>query len=216
MLQVLTLPVGDLEANCHIVYDDEKNAVLIDPGAEGHYILSELSRQELKPLAILLTHAHFDHFGAASEIMEATGIPLWVHPLDRDMVLSSEYSLAVQLGYGAQYRCPDAAGIRTFADGDCLKFSDELTFTVLHTPGHSPGGCCFRHEDLLFTGDTLFRDGVGRVDFKGGNIKDMRASLAKLGQLDGDCTCYCGHYMNTTLSHERQFNHYVNPSLKTW
>lgn len=211
MLNITQLPVGDLEANCFLVSDSEKNAVIIDPGAEAPHILSEISAQQLKPLAILLTHAHFDHFGAAADIIEALQIPLYVHPLDRAMVLSSEYSLAVQLGYGAYYRQPKEDQIRTFSDNEELKFSEELTFTVLHTPGHSPGSCCFRHAGILFSGDTLFRDGVGRVDFQGGNIRDMRQSLARLGALDGDCEVYCGHYGNTTLEHERTFGHYLIP-----
>ena len=214
MLNITQLPVGELEANCFLVADDEKNAVIIDPGAEASYILDAVRQQELKPLAILLTHAHFDHFGAAADVMEQTGVLLYVHTLDKPMVISAEYSLAVHLGYGAEYRCPDESKIRTFEEGDELKFSDELTFTVLHTPGHSPGSCCFRHENILLSGDTLFRDGVGRVDFQGGNIHDMRASLARLGAIEGDCTVYCGHFGNTTLEHERTFGHYLTSAKR--
>lgn len=211
MLNITRLPVGELEANCFLVADDEKNAVIIDPGAEASYILDVVRQQELKPLALLLTHAHFDHFGAAAEIMEQTGLPLYVHELDRAMLLSPEVCLAENLGFAAIYRKPDEAGIRTFTDNETLKFSDELEFLVIHTPGHSPGSSCFRHGDILFSGDTLFRDGVGRVDFKGGNIHDMRASLARLGAIEGDCTVYCGHYGSTTLEHERTYGHYLVP-----
>lgn len=211
MLNITRLPVGELEANCFLVADDEKNAVIIDPGAEASYILDVVRQQELKPLALLLTHAHFDHFGAAAEIMEQTGLPLYVHELDRAMLLSPEVCLAENLGFAALYRKPDEAGIRTFTDNETLKFSEELEFLVIHTPGHSPGSSCFRHGDILFSGDTLFRDGVGRVDFKGGNIHDMRASLARLGAIEGDCTVYCGHYGSTTLEHERTYGHYLIP-----
>ena len=211
MLNIRKLPVGELEANCFLVSDGENNAVIIDPGAEPDYILSEVKAAGLKPLAILLTHAHFDHFGAAAEIIEEYKIPLYVHSLDRPLVTSSEYSLAVQLGFGAMYRRPDEAYIRTFEDNETLKFSEELEFQVLHTPGHSPGSACFRHGDILFSGDTLFRDGVGRVDFQGGNIRDMRKSLARLGALEGDCKVYTGHYAETTLEHERTFGHYLIP-----
>ena len=165
MLKITKLPVGDLEANCYIVADDEMNAVIIDPGADGHIILDEIAAQGVKPLAMLLTHAHFDHFGAAADIMQEYPIPLYVHSLDRAMVTSAEYSLAVHLGYGAQYRMPQEDLIRTFEDNETLKFSEELEFLVIHTPGHSPGSSCFRHGDILFSGDTLFRQGVGRVDF---------------------------------------------------
>lgn len=211
MLKIQKLPVGELEANCFLVYDGENNAVIIDPGAEPDYILSEIESLGLKPLAILLTHAHFDHFGAAAEVIEKYQIPLYVHTLDRPMVTSAEYSLAVQLGFGAMYRRPDENFIRTFEDNETLKFSEELEFLVIHTPGHSPGSSCFRHGDILFSGDTLFRDGVGRVDFQGGNIHDMRKSLARLGALEGDCKVYTGHYAETTLEHERTFGHYLIP-----
>lgn len=210
-MKIQTIPVGQLEANCHIVSDDLGQAVLIDTGAEPQRILSAVKAANLKPLAILLTHAHFDHFGAAAEIQAETNIPLYVHTLDKPMLVSAAKSLAIGLGYGHEYKEPQ--DIRTFEDGDMLKFSEELTFSVIHTPGHTPGGSCFRHEDILFSGDTLFCDSVGRVDFPGGSITDMRESLAKLGKLEGDCTVYCGHFDNTTLSHERKYNHYVNPEL---
>ena len=211
MLKIQKLPVGELEANCFLVSDEENNAVIIDPGAEPDYILSEIESLGLKPLAILLTHAHFDHFGAAAEVIEKYQIPLYVHTLDRPMVTSAEYSLAVQLGFGAMYRRPDENFIRTFEDNETLKFSEELEFLVIHTPGHSPGSSCFRHGEILFSGDTLFRDGVGRVDFQGGNIHDMRKSLARLGALEGDCKVYTGHYAETTLEHERRCGPYLIP-----
>ena len=211
MLKIQKLPVGELEANCFLVSDEENNAVIIDPGAEPDYILSEIESLGIKPLAILLTHAHFDHFGAAAEVIEKYQIPLYVHTLDRPMVTSAEYSLAVQLGFGAMYRRPDENFIRTFEDNETLKFSEELEFLVIHTPGHSPGSSCFRHGEILFSGDTLFRDGVGRVDFQGGNIHDMRKSLARLGALEGHCKVYTGHYAETTLEHERRCGPYLIP-----
>lgn len=211
MLHVTQLAVGELSANCYLVSDEEKNAVIIDPGAEPETIRSEIRRQELKPLAILLTHAHFDHFGAAAELIAAFVIPLYVHPLDEPMLRSVDASMAAGLGFASLYRQPDTKMIRFFADHETLKFSEELTFEVIHTPGHTPGGCCFRHEDILFSGDTLFRQGVGRVDFPGGNIHDMRSSLAKLGALEGDCKVYCGHFDSTTLDFERQYGHYLIP-----
>ena len=209
MLQVNTLCVGPIGANCHIVSDSAQNAVLIDPGAEAERILDELNETSLQPLAILLTHGHFDHFCAAAGIQEETGIPVYIHALDEPMLHSPLESLAVSLGYGDMYREPQ--DIRNFDEGDILSFSDELTFTVLHTPGHSEGGCCFLLARLLFTGDTLFRDGVGRIDFKGGDIRAMRRSLARLGELEGDYTVFCGHGMDTTLERERVRSPYLIP-----
>ncbi len=207
-MNITTIPVGGLEANCHIVSDAAGNAVLIDAGAEGARLLEFLKQKQLTAKAILLTHAHFDHMGAAAELQEALHIPVYVHRLDEPMLVSASKSLAVGLGYGKEFQPPQ--DIHTFEDGETLQFSEELTFTVIHTPGHTPGGSCFRHEDVLFSGDTLFRDSIGRVDFPGGNIKDMRASLMKIARLEGDCEVYCGHFMNTSLAHERQCSHYMN------
>lgn len=209
MLNVDTLCVGPIEANCHIVSDSQGNAVLIDPGDDAQFILSVLHEKSLKPVAILLTHGHFDHFCASAEIQENTSVPVYIHALDEPMLHSPLESLAVSLGYAEHYREPQ--DIHNFDEGDQLTFSDELTFTVLHTPGHSPGGCCFLHDRQLFTGDTLFRDGVGRIDFKGGDIHAMRRSLARLGALEGDYTVYCGHYANTTIERERRCSPYLIP-----
>lgn len=211
MIQIQSLCVGELGANCFLVSDDAKNTVIIDPGAEPDYILNTLREKELHPVAILLTHGHFDHFGAAAEIMEQTDIPLYIHELDEPMLLSVDKSMAAGLGFASEYHQPKVAGFRHFAKGDTLSFSEELQFTVLHTPGHTPGGCCFRLGDVIFSGDTLFRQGVGRVDFPGGNIRDMRQSLARLGAIEGDCTVYCGHGGSTTLEYERRFGHYLIP-----
>ena len=209
MLQVDTLSVGPIDANCHIVSDTEGNAVLIDPGDEADRILAFLEEKGMHPLAILLTHGHFDHFCASAQIQEKYSIPVYIHPLDEPMLHSPLESLAVSLGYAEHYH--ESQEIKHFDEGDTLSFSDALTFTVLHTPGHSPGGCCFLHDRQLFTGDTLFRDGVGRIDFKGGDIHAMRRSLARLGALEGDYTVYCGHFANTTIERERRMSPYLIP-----
>jgi len=209
MIQIQTIPVGELEANCHIVSDGKGNAVLIDPGADASELAYTLTSLRLKPLAMLLTHSHFDHFGAAAALMQQFSLPLYVHELDEPALHSVRASGAQSCGFGDQFR--DLAGdIRTFTDGETLSFSDELVFTVMHTPGHSPGGSCFLlGSDKIFTGDTLFRNAVGRIDLPGGNLQNMRESLRKLGALPGDRTVYCGHYENTTLEHERMFSPYL-------
>ncbi|MCQ2416572.1 MAG: MBL fold metallo-hydrolase [Oscillospiraceae bacterium] len=210
MLHVTMLPVGSLEANCYLVADDACNAVIIDPGAEASRITEKIHELHLKPTAILLTHAHFDHIGAAAELIEAFQIPLYVHTLDKPMLLSADKNMAAAFGLAQYYQAPKAQQIHCFEDLEILRFSEELTLTVIHTPGHTPGSCCFRHEDILFSGDTLFFEGVGRVDFPGGSVRDMRKSLAKLGALEGDCTVYCGHSECTSLSYERENGHYLS------
>ncbi|MBR6761420.1 MAG: MBL fold metallo-hydrolase [Oscillospiraceae bacterium] len=207
MIQVLTVPVGELQANCHIVFDQQHHAVIIDPGAEAEKLLALLKEHALHAKAILLTHAHFDHFAAAAPLMEALQIPLYLHRLEEPVLHSVQQNLADYLGMQEQYR--NIAECCTFEEGDVLSFSEALTFTILHTPGHSPGSVCYCLDTLMFTGDTLFRDAVGRVDFPGGNLRDMRASLRRLGALEGDYQIYCGHYAGTTLAREKAYSHYL-------
>lgn len=208
-IEVITMPLGELEANCHIVADDKGNAVVIDPGAEKDRLLAFLKEKQFQVQAVLLTHAHFDHFGAASAVMDTYQVPLYLHQLDEPLLHSVQLSLADYLGRIPEYQ--NIVICNTVQEGDVLSFSDELQFTVLHTPGHSPGSVCYMLGDKLFTGDTLFRDAVGRVDFHGGNLKDMRASLHRLGEIEGDYTIYCGHYANTTLAREKAYSPYLQP-----
>ena len=209
MIQIQSIPVGELEANCHIVSDGASNAVLIDPGADAAEIAETLAACRLTPLAMLLTHAHFDHFGAAAALMKQYGIPLYVHALDEPALHSVTACGAQNIGMADLFS--DVSGdIRTFTDGDVLTFSDELRFTVMHTPGHSPGGSCFLlGDDVMFSGDTLFAGAVGRIDLPGGNLHDMRESLWKIGSLAGDRKVYCGHFNSTTLERERRYSPYL-------
>ena len=134
-VEVLTLPLGELEANCHIVYDDQNNAVVIDPGAEADRLLAVLKEKGWKVHAILLTHAHFDHFGAASAVMDELQIPIYLHLQDEPLLHSIQLSLADYLGRVVEYQ--NIIVCNTVQEGDVLQFSDALRFTVLHTPGHS-------------------------------------------------------------------------------
>ena len=209
MAQIMTVPVGELEANCHIVSDSQHQTVLIDPGADAPELIEIIEKSQFRPLALLLTHAHHDHFGAAADLMRHFQIPLYVHTLDEPGLHGAKESAAMVPDFTDQFT-DLADSIRHFEDGAELKFSDELVFTVLHTPGHTPGGSCFLFgDDIMFSGDTLFRGAVGRIDFAGGNLRDMRASLLKIGTLPGNRTVYCGHYENTTLDYERTYSPYL-------
>ena len=205
-MTISTMAVGELEANCHIVSDAEQHAVLIDPGAEPNRILAYLGEKQLTPVAILLTHAHFDHFGAATGILDVYTIPIYVHTLDVPLLLSAQESLADYLGMQEAYRPIAESQIRTIEEGEALKFSEELTFQVLHTPGHTPGGVCYRHKDVLFTGDTLFLESVGRTDFPGGSAAQLRQSVRRLLAIEDDLAVYPGHDDPTSLAHERRYN----------
>ena len=194
-MQYFGMPLGDYQTNCYLCWDEEtKRCAIIDPGYEPETILAAIRARGLTPAMILLTHAHFDHVGAVRPLADLFGLSCWL--------CEKETALPESLSDGPVYYTD------TYEDGDKIPL-DSLRFTVLETPGHTPGSVCLRCGDLLFTGDTLFAGSCGRTDFPGGNGAAMHASLRRLAALPGDCTVLPGHGPATTLARERQFNPYM-------
>ena len=192
-MHVQTLPVGYFDSNCYIVHSGTPHSVVIDPGDKPDVILAALERLGLTLSFILLTHAHFDHFLAAPALQKKTGAPVYVQRLDLASVTPSP-----------------PADLRPLDDCQSLE-APGLLFAVRHTPGHSPGSCCFVCQNAIFSGDTLFRGDVGRVDLKGGDAALMRRTLATIAAWDGDYDVYPGHGPSTTLSEEQRHNPYLQP-----
>ena len=202
-MRVDTLPVGELQSNCHVVINEElKSAVLVDCGGEPDRILKYLKNQDVKLSAILLTHGHYDHFEGVSRVQEVTNCKVYTSKQDSPMLTSKELSLAKALYYGTFYPAESFVRIQ---DGDKILESG-FEFTVLSTSGHTSGSVCYMCENSLFTGDTLFRRSMGRTDFPTGSYFDMQKSLKRLFDLKGDYNVYCGHNNNTTLQAERKEN----------
>ena len=195
---IKTLPVGHLETNCYIVTEDDtlKSAV-IDPGADSNVILDYIESNGLKVEAIFLTHGHFDHTMALDAIMAAARAPAYINELD----------LNADGRYNPSH-IDDSGFLRRYAEGDVISVGG-LKFTVLQTPGHTPGSVTLKCENVLFTGDTLFRDSCGRTDLGGGSSEDLMASLRRLSKLEGDFEVYPGHDEASTLDRERKFNYYM-------
>lgn len=197
-MKTTALTVGSIETNCYIIYnEDSKAAVVIDPSDEAALAEARIDALGLEVRAILLTHGHFDHGGDAGRLANRWKAPVYCHPADR--------ALPSWLTHGL----PET---RPLAEGDALDF-DGLRFTVLHTPGHTPGSVCFRCGDWLFAGDTLFAGSCGRTDLPGGNWKEMAASLRRLAALPGDCIVCPGHGEATTLAEERESNPYIEMAV---
>ena len=201
-MKIVTLPVGELGTNCYIATDENGTAAIIDPGADAHAILRVLQDEGVRIGGILLTHAHFDHIGAVNTLAE--DVSVFCHRLDVPALQDGRLNLSALFG---RPLAPIADAV-CVEDGDTIAIG-ELTFTVLHTPGHTVGSCCYRLGDVLFAGDTLFRDSIGRTDFPGGDFAVMRQSLARLAALDGELTVYPGHGEMTTIARERQYNPYI-------
>ena len=203
-MHIKTLTVGPIETNCYVVSDEEtQECAVIDPGDESGTILDYLESNNLKCRCILLTHAHFDHVGAVSELMAETGAALYM----------SEQDNGVPIGSGNEcFLAPE--GPKFYKDGDTVAVSS-LSFRVLATPGHTPGCVCLICGDAIFSGDTLFRDSCGRTDFVSSNTDDMLASLRRIAELPGDYEVFPGHMSATTLERERRMNYFMHAALKS-
>ena len=155
---------------------------------------------------MLLTHGHFDHFLAAAEVQRETGAPVWVG--EDDLLLLRD------LGWMAQFLPQGLAlpsDVRALAEGDRVTVGDE-ELSVIHTPGHSQGSCCFLAPGILFSGDLIFQGAVGRTDLPGGDPVELDRSLARVADLPGDTVMYPGHGPVTKVAVEKE----RNPYLKMW
>ena len=192
-MNIKTLILGPLQVNCYILWETEQ-CLVIDPGFEPERVMKTCDELGLKIQAILLTHGHFDHVGGVKKIAEKTGCQVFLHP--------DELSLPPFITSGKLYYTD------TYAEGDEITLAG-MTFTVLHTPGHTPGAVCLHFGDHLFTGDTLFAGSCGRTDLPGGSFATIKASLKRLASLPGNASIYPGHGEETTLEAERKNNPYI-------
>ena len=203
---VETFPVGPLQCNCSILADPvSREAVVIDPGDEPERILRALEAEKLKPVALLHTHAHFDHITGSRGVKEATGAPIRLHPADRPLYDALPEQAAL-FGLRADAPLPPDAPL---SDGETIRFGP-YAVRAIHTPGHTPGSTCFVLEGdapVLFAGDTLFRRSIGRTDLWGGDTDAILASIReKLFTLPGAMPVVCGHGPGTTVGEEKRSN----------
>ena len=200
---IKTLVVGQIQTNCYIVTDENTlKCAVIDPGDESNTILSYIETNKLTVEAIFLTHGHFDHNLAVYPVRDATGAPVYIHKAD-----------AVPESAPDHFKLTADETVRYYAEGDQLHVGS-LTFTVMETPGHSPGCVTLQCENVLFTGDTLFRDSMGRTDLGEGSAPQLMQSLKRLYQLEGDYEVYPGHMGDTTLDRERRFNDFMRYAVE--
>ena len=207
-LKVTDIAFPGFTANCYLVTDMATNeSLLVDPGAYGERQKDFIRSQGIENLRyILLTHGHFDHMIGAERFRQQFNAKVVIHHLDEDKLGSAEKSLYSRFDRYHSF-APTAADI-TVKDGDILPFGNE-NIEVMHTPGHTKGGVCYKIRDVLFTGDTLFKLTIGRTDFPDSDENEMLESLIKLDKLDMDYKIYPGHEGVTTLDFEKKANRYM-------
>jgi len=210
MLNIRTYPLGPLQTNCYIVSNKNKECLVFDPGEEGSALSKEIKKLQLKPLAILLTHAHFDHIGAVEIVRDQFNVPVYIHVSEKDWLMDPSKNGSAR--YNELANISGKAADHLLSKEGLLEIGT-FTCEVLHTPGHSPGSLtyCFKDERFAIVGDTLFQGSVGRTDLPYGNEKELMKSIHnKILTLPEDTICYPGHGMHTTPEEEMNHNPFIN------
>jgi len=211
-------PAGMLQCNCYVLAPKQgADAIVVDPGQRAMAPLRRiLDENRLTPAAVLLTHGHVDHMWSAQKVGDTYGCPVFIHPEDREMLTDPIKGLGprlAQLALSTMFREPRQV-VELDRDGDKIELGG-VTVTVDHTPGHTRGSVVFRVSpgtigDLAFTGDTLFKQSIGRTDLYGGSGRDLLTSIvSKLLVLDDDTVVLPGHGPKTTIGAERRTNPFL-------
>ncbi len=206
---IKTLSVAPIGTNCSIIAcEDTKEAIIIDPGGEADRILEIITRENMELKFIINTHAHFDHVGAVQDIVQKKKIPFLLHKGDEPFIEPEAFNQSLQM-FGMSAMAPPV--VDEFIDPNTTYSFGNLSFSVLETPGHSPGGVCFLFDSDVFVGDTLFAGSIGRTDLPGGDMTTLMQSIKnQLMPLDDSTNVHCGHMGQTTIGQERQFNPFNN------
>lgn len=197
--------VGPVQTNCYFAYNvDTLGCVIVDPGDESDKIIKYIENKELKPEAILLTHGHFDHIGAVEELRKKYGVKVYAADKERDTLSDINLNLSSQfIGNHMSIEADE-----WLQDGQEIELLGDTVRCIL-TPGHTVGGMCyyFVKNGLLFSGDTLFQQSVGRTDFPGGSMSQIIQSIrTKLFVLPDFVRVYPGHGMMTSIQEEKMLN----------
>lgn len=212
MLYIKTFEVNPLSENCYVVSDETKECVIIDCGAftdeEKSEIIDYIKAEGLKPVHLLSTHGHFDHNFGVGAIYDAFGLKVQLHRGDERMLRELKQQAESMVGINVTF-VPQIEGFLT--PNQEITFGTH-TFKCIATPGHTMGGLCFycEAEKVMFSGDTLFRQSIGRTDFPGGSMFMIINSLRFLCQLPDDVRVLPGHGPETTIGYECAHNPYID------
>ena len=205
-MRIWSRELGEFGTNCYIVACPETGEyAVIDPGSPDPWVLATLREHGLKPSRIILTHGHLDHIGGVADVKAATGARVAVHGADAPMLTDTMLNGSAYFGMPVTAPAPD----QLLRDGDQLQVGN-LTFQVIHTPGHTPGGICLYTPGHLIAGDTLFAGSIGRTDLAGGDYHALIQSIrTRLLPLSADTVVYPGHGPTTTIGDEAEYNPFL-------
>lgn len=209
MLTIKQIPTGAIQENCYLIYNDV-SLLIVDPGDEAEKIKSEISKVSAKPVAIIITHAHYDHIGAVDIIRDYYDIPVYISPIEQSWLQDPELNLSGL----SRHDDMDDIIIRPaefeFKNYDTYTIGD-MTFKVVPTPGHSPGSVSFIFDDFVVCGDALFKGSVGRTDLPFGDSNTLLSGIKKeLFTLPDELEAYPGHGPVTTIGREKRENPFFN------
>lgn len=208
-ISIRTFTLGPFETNCYIVSEKgSPDCFIVDAGFDSSEMTEAIHKESLRPVALVLTHAHLDHIAGVSDLVrDFPGLPIWIHAAEKDWLTDSEVNLSALIGMPVTAPPAD----RLLQDGDTLALPGG-TWKVLHTPGHSPGGITLWNEDkaVAIVGDALFAGSIGRTDFPGCSLEELSRSIrTKIYTMPGETRCFPGHGPTTMVSRERATNPFV-------
>lgn len=199
--------LGSMGTNCYLMINEEtKELVIVDPATCPDYVVSHVKSNGYLPKAIFLTHAHFDHVMGIDGWVKEFGVPVYLHEDEKKILADPELNLSGVFGTSYSY-----SDVKCLQDGQKMNIAG-FTFKVIHTPGHTSGGCCYycEEEGVLISGDTLFYQSVGRSDFPTGSMGTLVHSIKeKLFCLPEDVMVYPGHNDATSIGDEKKYNPFV-------
>ncbi|MBT3299779.1 MAG: MBL fold metallo-hydrolase [Candidatus Marinimicrobia bacterium] len=203
---VLSLVTGPFQENAFLAWNDsDPNCIIIDPGDDSEKIIQEIETHNLKPIAIVNTHAHLDHIGAVDSLKDHYQIPFYLHQDESDIL--ENFNISRQF-YGLSPQAVPKVDF-WFGDEEELSFG-KIQIGLFKTPGHTPGGTCLIIDGHVFTGDTLFHRSIGRTDLPGGDFETLHSSLKKLVlEIPDTFILHPGHGPDTTLAVEKLENPYL-------
>ncbi|MBO9129642.1 MBL fold metallo-hydrolase [Bacillus sp. 165] len=206
----IQLPLGPLQTNAYILENEQNECVIFDPGEEGDKLISYLQDRQLKPLAVLLTHAHFDHIGAVDAVRDTYTIPVYIHKDEKEWLTDPSLNGSELFMMSESIRVKPADYV---ISGEEQLEIGSFHFTVLETPGHSPGSVSYycKEAEAVISGDVLFQMSIGRTDLPGGSFNELIESIEeKLFTLPDDTAVLCGHGPETTIALEKANNPFLS------